>query len=244
MKNKKKYYVFINLLFLFFLIILYYLYINNKANNVDNNDNSKTIINNNDNKAQTWGVNSWTISNASIDSIKEEKLKVLSCEKNKSNKKYSILVPNYYLYKNLYSSGSIIKEYNKEFSAIKAFSQNDCTLIEKNDLYTFNLCEIFVWWNYSKLDSFKFLEWETKEHTVLLFDSIKTKKISDKLSKKETELVLSIINFEENKKIVKFNLLEAPTQFRWDLYTFFNENWKDKFFQELDNSLDEECKKL
>lgn len=258
MKNQKKYYIFINLVVLIFFIVLYYVYVNYNNVDADKKYNNNNIIKNIDstdtwnidinNNSSTGEINSWTINENTWDNLiidVDNKELPSECISKKGKKEFSNIFYNYKLYKEFFLSWSIKNEYNKEFNAIKSFSLKDCSYIDKNkDAYTFSLCSIFVTWDYSKLDNFNFLEWETKERTILLFNSINSKELSDKLNNNEKNLFYSITNFEKNKTTADFKLQEKPEQFRWDIYTYMVENWEIKFLQQLENSLKSECKKL
>lgn len=246
MKDKKKYYILVNLVFLILLIAFYYWYINNKKDtNIEENNNWWIIVNNN---SQTWLVSTWVEDNNKeeyiADIINRSEL-TDECKTKKDKKDFASIFLNYSYFKDLFLSWSLERENDKEYNVVRSFSEKNCSLIDKSiDLYTYELCDIFFTWDYTRLDTFKFIEWETKEKTLLLFNSISSGKALEWLNKREKQIANSIINFEKNKTIVDFKLQEKTEQFRWDVYTYLKENWKRKFLQQLENSLNEECKKL
>lgn len=253
MKNNKSLYIFLNIIFIAFCIFIYLYYtkssINNKVVDINNTSNvSETWSNINDgltNNTGSTNTGTWDVKSdeKDIKDINSDELP-FSCKSKKENEKFIDMYLTYDFYKNHLLSWSLEQEYNKEYNSVKSFAKKDCSFIWKeNDSYTYWLCEIFVSWDYSKLDNYNFLEWENKENTIVIFNSINNKVLDEKLWKKKL-LVSTIINYDNNKDKISFSLSEKPTWFRWDLYTFLKENWKEKYLKELYNALSEECKKL
>lgn len=176
----------------------------------------------------------------------------LWCEsfvKESSVEKYSIedeemfhLLSYYNNIKSGFHIEDLIAEYEYEYRIDKAFSEKKCSSIESLDKskYAYNLCDIFVSKDYTRLDSFTYEEGDTKEMILQTFKSLDEGKL---LSWAKDNIFYWIHNFEKNKTSIVFKFNEMASS-RLDWFTYYKENWKDNFFKELDRQFLTECKKL
>lgn len=217
-----------------FIFVIYFIKNNDTEVHYNRADNTISSDNNNDETTATWEV------------VKTKKVQEIiiptECLDKKNDLKYNLIVSNYRAITRAFATSELIKEYEGEYLVIKAFSKKDCSMISKeNDPYTFEFCDIYEKWDYSRLDNFKFEDWETKEEAMTFYDLLKEGKLKED---NKDKLVQYIYNFEKNTTEVNFNLKEKITWFRWDIYTYLYENWKDKFTSELEKQLIEECNNL
>lgn len=137
-----------------------------------------------------------------------------------------------------YSDPSVLAQLSDELLSIEWIATKNCSVIV--DDYAKNICNIYVSWNYSELDNFKFEEWESKEEYILFFDSLKQWKI---IEWEKEKLSNQILEFSKSIESIEFDFSNINSSFRADYHYYYKINGKEKFFDELDSQFLVECKK-
>lgn len=218
------------------------------------NKNNESIINNTKTGIIIKEENSksWVIDNNTLLNQKKIKENYVSCEdllkddkKNNVNKKILWIYDEFYKIRSNYiwKNKEFDNEIKYEYNIVQSFYYNKCDDILKFDAkddYTFELCNIYISKDLSKLDNFKFNPGDTKEEAKATFNSLYKWKLLPWASKSTFN---SIYFFNENKKNIKFSF-KNEDWFRWDYYIYYKENWEEKFLKELNKQFLLECKKI